>query len=52
MYWFLFVSFLSVFFLRGEKFIALYNSSYMYLVSVFGNRPQVSEKESFSLLMF
>lgn len=35
------------FFLCGEEFIALYNSSYMYLTSVFANRPQVNEKESF-----
>ena len=36
-------------FLCGEIFIALYNSSYMYLASVFGNGPQVSEEESFFL---
>lgn len=46
-YQFLFMFFPSGFFFVGEKFIALYNSSYMYLASVFGNRPQVSEKESF-----
>lgn len=41
------------FFLCEEKFIALYNSSSVYLASLFGNEPQVSEKESFfPLLMF
>lgn len=35
-----------------KKFIALYNSSYMYLASTFGNGPQVNEQNLFFLLMF
>lgn len=47
MYQFLFMFFPSGFFLWVEKFIVLYNSSFMCWASVFGNRPQVGEKESF-----
>lgn len=49
MYQILFMIFPLTIFLCGEKFIALYNSSYMYLASMFGNGPQVSEEESFFL---
>lgn len=43
-----FILFLGLF-LGGEKFIALYNSSYSYLDSVFGNVLQVSERDFFPL---